>query len=267
MTALLDRLDERYAGWLRRRPELGFLLIAVVFVAAAAVHAARFEPAPQRAEPETTAPVPAAPEDAGADGPDAALVGPDPDDDPEEYVERRFAELSLLAEDHPDVAVPAIASFDAYLTPAQAASLLDGLAVEVYATRYRLRAPDATFAEDTQPLARGQVGVVGDVEAALLPALEREAQEARAHAAELERMAATTDDPEFSDTFRQDREALLAAAAAAGPECRCVYAVLLEGTHLELAELAVRAGVRLVDPAPAGTTPAGVIFLALAPDP
>jgi hypothetical protein len=109
-------------------------------------------------------------------------------------------------------------------------------------------------------------GVDGGLEAALLPALEREAQQARAHAAELEQLADTTDDPEFAETFRADGAKLVAAADAAGPDCACVYAVLLEAAHAELGELAVRAGVRLVDPAPAGSDPATVIFLALPPE-
>jgi hypothetical protein len=115
-------------------------------------------------------------------------------------------------------------------------------------------------------LPRGRVGVDDAVAAALTPALEREAAAAREQAAALASMAETTDDEEFAATFAADSQLLLAAAETAGPDCPCVYAVEVVAVLQDLARLAAQEAVRLVDPAPVGTDPDAVVFLAILPD-
>jgi hypothetical protein len=106
LIAALDRLDARYAAWLPERPELGFLLIGVVFVTATATHAVRYEPAASDEGPEAPVPAEEDPADPGA----AELVGPEPHDDPEAYIAQRFEALSSLAERDPETIAPAIVS-------------------------------------------------------------------------------------------------------------------------------------------------------------
>jgi hypothetical protein len=272
----MTRLDRRLVPGLVRRPEILFLLIGALFLASGAVRnqllTAEREADDRPVEVVTIGPE--APEIGGGElTGDALLVGPGRGVDVARYVADRDRALTSASEAEPRAPTVAIASFDRYLTPAQAQEVIATVPVRAFAARFRLPVDDP-FAEDgVAQLTRGRVAVDGEGTAdggivdVLLLALLAEAEAAEAQADELESLVETADDPEFAEAFRRDRNRLRAAAALVGSEgCACVYAVEVQGALEALAGLAGHADVRLVDIAPPGVGAGAVTFAALLPE-
>jgi hypothetical protein len=263
----LEALDRRFAPRLRRRPEVVVVLIGALFLGSGTARFAMLADDAGDLGRERVTVAPDAPEQRGADraaGPDALVVGPARGEDVERYVRARLDALAEEAAARPRALAVAIVSFDRYLEPLEAESVLGG--ARALAARYRLPVDDPFAEEGVAALTRGRVGTPTGIAMALVPALQEEAVAAREQAGELDSLIDSADDPEFAETFRRDRNRLLAAAALVGERgCACVYAVEVQAAMAELLALAERDEVRLVDPAPAGADGA-IAFTALLPE-
>jgi hypothetical protein len=263
----LDRLDGRYTPRLRRHPEPLLVILAVVFVAAAATHVARFDVGPEPVapggdEPFVTGP---APEDPSVQLPDGALrVGPARGDVLDQYTVVRARQLGELAETDPTVRGTAIISFDRYLTPDGVEEILLDRELELLAVRWQLRA-DGDAPARPSPAPRGRMVVSTGLATALEPVWAAEADGLRREAADLEEMAGTTQDDEFGEVFARDAQELRSAAEVSAGGCACVYAAEVRGALAELAVLLGDDAVRLVDVVPAGRD-GEVVLLALLPE-
>jgi hypothetical protein len=267
MLDALDRLDGRVMPRLRQHPEPLLVILAVVFVAAAATHVARFDAggapvAPGGDEPFVSGP---APEDPAVALPEGALrVGPARGDVLDQYTVLRARQLGELAAADPDGQGTAIISFDSYLPTDAVEEVLARQQVELLAVRWQLRA-DGEVADQPSPAPRGRMVVSAGLAAALDPVWEAEAAELRQEAENLEEMAQSTQDEEFTDLFAHDAAVLRAAADAAATVCACIYAVEVRGPLADLAALLASDEVRLVDVVPAGRT-GEVVLLGLLPE-
>jgi hypothetical protein len=238
-----------------------------VFVAAAATHVARFEVgrepvAPGGDEPFVTGP---APEDPSVPLPDGALrVGPARGDVLDQYTVVRARRLGELAESAPTAQGTAIISFDRYLTPEGVEEILLDRELELLAVRWQLRT-DGEAPALPSPAPRGRMVVSAGLATALEPVWEAEADGLRQEAADLEEMAGTTEDEEFSEVFARDARELRSAAEVPAGGCACVYAAEVRGAVRELAVLLGDDVVRLVDVAPASGD-GEVVLLALLPE-
>jgi hypothetical protein len=264
----LAALDRRVVPGLVRRPGAVVVLIGLLFLGSGAARLSILsEDAGAPPPPEEVTVAPAAPEQRGAAreaGEDALLVGPERGADVQRYVAERRAALTDAAADAPGAPAVAIVSFARYLLPEDAERVMGE--VRILAARYRLPVDDPFAEEGVAALTRGRVGAEGGLAAALVPALQEEAAQAREQAEELESLEVSADDPEFAEAFRRDRNRLLAAAALVGERgCACVYALEVQASLADLAALLDAEEIRVVDIAPVGSGGA-VAFTALLPE-
>ncbi len=188
-----------------------------------------------------------------------STVGPTPGELVSRYLQQAHARLAQLAR-RPGASAAAIVDLSGYRTPAEAVALFAG--VQVSQVSYRVRVPGLTTRPHVAAVSgTGQVPQViarsGQVEASTADSLLRYAQTL----------------PATSTVLRQQRALLLQQAQVARAEsvqltgtCRCVFAVVVQAPATRLQALAGRPGVRVVDPAPAGSQPGDVGFLPLAPE-
>lgn len=265
-----ERLDRRLVPGLLRRPDVALLLVGALFLAAGGTHFWLRAQAAQTVTREVVTVGPGAPE-LGSDEDDedgeGTLVGPVRGADVDTYVATRREYLASIAAAEPASPVVGVASFDRYLRPDELAALLESPELRGLAARYRLPVGDPFEEEGIDRLTRGRVGLTEDPVAALTAVLQAEAEEARRQAEDLDTMMSSADDEEFAQSFRRDRNRLLAAAALVGDAgCACIYAIELQGRAAELQELAQRSDVRLVDIAPPDRARGTVTFSALLPE-
>jgi hypothetical protein len=176
------------------------------------------------------------------------------------YTDRARAELQALVSAG-TTETYALVSLRGYSTPGTVAPLLTG----VETVRAFVRLP--LEGVQTPIVSFGVRRPAVDVPAAMA----RVAAEREATAREDEKTAAglSGDDPKerqlrefYTGNARLDR----AEAQAYRDGCACVYAVVVRATPVRLAELAGRAGVRVVDPAPEVQRLDRTVFLPLLPE-
>ncbi|MHB8452853.1 MAG: hypothetical protein ACYDAQ_20720 [Mycobacteriales bacterium] len=253
----LDRLDDRFAGRgllavLRDVPQVGFIVIAMLLVAGAAGSAidhSQSSAAPGAAVSESCGLAYAV---AGS-----AYVGPPVGTLLASYVAARTALLLRCALAHPDQQVLAVVSLQAPVTPDAAAGIFGPLPL----SRVYLQVPGhpARSYDVTGPAP--QAVTIADTVTATELAADAALQQQQAD-------TVTGTDP----TEVQGKAFLLmiarherAEAAELRAGCACLYGAVLTSSLAELRALAGAGQVRLVDPAPLGTTLSAGTLLPLLP--
>jgi hypothetical protein len=241
----LKDLDARYAGsgplaLLREVPQVGFVLIGLVFLAGTATAVTREASQNRRSAQQTVevAPPSAAslPGEEVDDG--SRTLGPDVGEVVQSYLAN--ASQGLAAAVSSAGTRVALVSLRSYLTPGQLKQLLTGYHVN----RIYLRAPAG--GKDAAQL---PVDVTGDL-ASSLPKAYAQA----AHGRELARTSyqgyvdtltvSTTEDQAFKDLYAAFAHSTAREAQAYKSSCACVYAAVVSATPKLLAELARKQPVR-----------------------
>ncbi|HEY6595770.1 MAG TPA: hypothetical protein VI011_16970 [Asanoa sp.] len=154
------------------------------------------------------------------------------------YVARSRTELDRLAAT--GGSPYALVSLDAYVVPDRLRVVLDGTTVsEVFA---RVNRPELQTPVVRIPVRK----VPADVVAGMLLVAERKDREAR----DAQDRAARTANPSLERALLRAAQTERAEAAAYRDLCSCVYAAVVRAAPNALKRLAVRRGVRAVDPAP-----------------
>jgi hypothetical protein len=150
----------------------------------------------------------------------------------------------------------ALVSLQAYVAPDQLRIVLDGTTVaEVFARVHR--------PELQTPVVRIPVQKVpADVVAGMLLVAERKDGEAR----DAQDRAARTANPSLERALLRAAQTARAEAAAFRELCPCVYAAVVRAAPNDLKRLAVRMGVRAVDPAPEVSRLDRAVFLPPLPE-
>jgi hypothetical protein len=258
----LRALDERYArsgplAVLRELPQLGFVLIGVVFLAGAGLAVSQENARERRADQNAVAPLPS---DATSSTPSSPTLGPVPGDSVEQY--RRQAEASLTAAGQAQEPRVALVSFASYRTPTDAVAMLRGFTVQRVYLRAAKAGPEA---------AQLPVNVETDLPADLGMAYARIAQERLREHKSFKTLAASVTVATKSD--REFKQQYLTFATTTGVEareynnrCACVYAAVVSATPALLRSLRARPQVRAVEVAGAGLRLSRVRVLPLLPD-
>jgi len=258
----LRRLDDRYArsgplALLRDVPQVGFVLIAAVFLAGAGTAVSR-----ENARNRTTqgaGNAAHAPVEVPSGG---NILGPEVGTTTSSYEQLASQGLVEAAAGSPDSKRTALISFRDYRTPAQAKALLEGFAVQRVFLRAKAGGKEAT---------QVPVDVAGDLVVVLR----------RAYAATVrERLAAqksfqgyvdsievtTPEEQAFKDLYVAFAKSTGVEAAEYRRGCACVYAALVRGKAASLAQLQERPGVRVVELAAPGVTLGQLQVLPLLPE-
>ena len=262
----LKALDDRYAArgplaLVREVPQLGFVVIAVVFLVGAGTvitHDASEKRRDQTGQQTVTAPgqdAPALVERTSQLGPSVGAAVP-------AYLAVAAGRLSAAARTSADDDRLALVSFSAYRSPVQVVGALQGVDVR----RVYLRAPAAgSFA------AQVPVEVRNDLAADLAAAYTRTAKERTTAAKEFRGLAdsieVTSDDErKFKAEYQSFATTTGKEAQAYSSGCACVFAAVVEGPVAKLQQLRARPGVRVVEVATGDVRLAEVEVLPLLPE-
>jgi hypothetical protein len=230
----LRRLDDRYASsgplaLVRDVPQLGLLVVALVFVSGAGVALSRSggeqKAASMQQQLEATAP---------------SALGPDIGDSIDAYIAESRKRAVLASQGSPDGVYTAFVSFSKYLTPQQARVTLGELEVRKVVLHAQL--PTA----DVLPVSVDDM--VRDVKKITADVVRRKTQDAQ----EFTKLARSIQPK--SKEEKQFQTFYLAAAKQATLEgmvyrgsCACVIGALVRGPARELAALPAIAGIRAVE--------------------
>ena len=240
---VLRRLDDRYAAsgplkLMRDVPQLGLLLVATIFVVGTGVALALSGPEAvrerQQAEQEASLPL---------------SLGPAVGDDIDAHFAAARDRAVDLSRSDPDARFLALVSLNKGLTPEEAGQLLVESELEV--SRAYLRAPVPGEPEE----------IVFQTPDEIVPALERVFSEIAARKAKEQQEligtartidAQTPEELAFRKLYEADARTAGQEAAAYRTGCACVFALVVEGSAKELAELPALPIVRGVEVAPRG---------------
>ena len=236
----LSELDARFAGsgplaLMREVPQVGFVLIAAVFLAGAGTAVTRQSARDKRAEQNVVQAPPAS----ALDGLDpATALGPDIGQTTTQYFATSLAQLNKAASHQGNRF--ALVSFTDYRTPAQVQSMLAGYPIRRVFLRAKAGGKDAA-----------QLPV--DIKGAFLPALQRAyAQTARdrlvaqkSYLGYVNSLQVTTkEDQAFKDLYASYATSTGREAREYKRGCACVYAALVEAKAAALPALRVRPFIR-----------------------
>jgi hypothetical protein len=158
------------------------------------------------------------------------------------YIERSRTDLGSLAASTPDRVVYALASFDAYLTPDQVATVMAGARDVASLTGYaRVPLPD----RQTERVTLAATHLPADLAAAM----GRVADRKDADAASYLQLAQTEPPGSLHDIYSSNADVARAEAAAYRRACGCVFALVVHGSATALSRLSTLPHVRVVDPA------------------
>jgi hypothetical protein len=242
-TSLRD-LDNRYAtsgplGLLREIPQIGFVLIAAIFLSGAGVAVSRENARNRAAQQQSVQPGPGLTAAPTGDN----LLGPRVGDRVAAYEAKAARGLIEAVTGSPDGTRLALVSFTGYRTPAQTTTLLSGYPVR----RAFLRAKAAG-----KEAAQLPVDIKGD----LLPQLRQaysltarsrlEAQ--KSFQGYVDSIVVTTkEEQDFKNQYAAFAKTTGLEARAYQRGCACVYAALVEATASQLQQLRARPGVRVIE--------------------
>ena len=261
----LRRLDERYTtsgplGLLREIPQLGFILIGLVFLVGTGTAVSR-EAARNRATQEATDPLPEATSELpGQEGEVSTTLGPAVGDEVLAY--QATATRSLAEARRDEGSRLALVSLRSYLTPGQVKELFTGYNVQRVYLRSRSGGKDA---------AQLPVNVTGDLGKALVKAYA-DAAHGRAVAQGSYQgyvntlTVVTKEDQSFKDLYASFAASTGREAHDYRSSCACVYAAVVSATPQRLAELTARASVRAVQVAGKGLALQAIEVLPLLPE-
>lgn len=240
---VLGRLDDRYASsgplkLLRDVPQLGLLLVAAVFLAGAGAALALSGPEQvrerQRAEQEAELPM---------------TLGPGVGDDIDAHFAAARERAVDLSRRDPDENHLALVSLNKGLTPEETGELLQESGLEV--RRAYLRAPVPGEPEEIafqtpSDIVTGLQQIFSEIAARKA----KEQQELLGTARTIE--SGTPEEEAFRRLYEADARTAGQEAAAYRTGCACVFALVVEASAGELAELPALPVVRGVEVAPRG---------------
>lgn len=248
----LRRLDRRFAssgplGLVREVPQVGFLVVAALFVAAALSAASMYTPRTTQRPAAGTGPL---------------VLGTAPGEDVSATLASARARLVATAAAEPAARYFALVSLSDYRPVNDAQVLATGLVLE----RGYLRAPGVDAAQVQEVPVTPQTGPSVLANACAVTAAARTAD-----ATDLRNLAATVDPAipalkQQKDDLVRQAEREEAEAAAYRPPCRTLYALLLEGDAGRLRTLLDAPGVRGVEIARAGARLAQLRVQPVLPD-
>jgi hypothetical protein len=264
----LTRLDDRYAtsgplALLRDLPQVGFVLIGVVFLAGAGLAVSRENARDRRADQNTVGPLtPGATDVPAAAAPSSGRLGPAAGDAVEDYRRKAATALDAAASSSEQAARVALVSFGAYRTPAEVTTMLSGFTVQ----RVYLRA--ARAGEEAAQL---PVSVEADLPADLSKAYARITQERLQEQQNFKSLAAsvtvtTKQDQDYKDQYVAFAKTTGIEASEYKSGCACVYAAVVSATPAELRSLRSRPEVRAVEVAGADAALPELQVLPLLPE-
>lgn len=255
-------LDDRFArsgllGFIAEVPQLAAVLVTLLLAISAFTVAAR--QSDQKPDSGTQGQTPGT--ETGAD-PTLALVGILPGTSVNEYVAQSQRELDKLNEGPPDASILALMTFDHYVTPAEAAKLAAPARPSraYYAPRVKGLPPGETAFASV-------VDIAVDLPAQMFAAAGQLMIRVRQNEAFAKTIPGNTAEERVQKAEQlRDAAAWRKQAKALESKCACVFAVVVRAPARVLVGLAQRAGVRLIDPAPAGAQAALVEFRPLRPE-
>ncbi len=262
-TRSLAQLDARLTrtgplAFVREVPQVGFLVIAAVFLAGAGTavsQEADRNRAAQRASAEQQQVIGGGNETLIA----RAVLGPDVGDQTTAYEAK--AKVSLTGARGNDERI-ALVSLGGYRTPAQLAALLRGTTTE----RVFLRAR-AAGAEAAQLPVDIKGDLLTDLRAAYATAVTGRLAAQKAYQGYVDTLVVTTSDEQnFKDLYVAFAKATGIEAAQYKGGCACVFAAVVRGTPAQLTALTTRSGVRAVEVAGKGQQLADVQVQPLLPE-
>jgi hypothetical protein len=251
-------LDARYAGTgplatVREIPQIGFVLIAAVFMAGTATAVVRHQP-DQAAEQLTESPVVGEPP-----VPASNRLGPDVGQKTDDYEQTSHGDLEKVADKDPDGRRVALVTFSDYRTPAQVEQALADLDVR----RVYLRAKDAGPEAAPVPyeLRPGQ----------LAAGLQKAYNDVALSRLELRRsylayVATTKNDPVYQKDYQRYADSAGREVTAYQHSCACVFSALVEAPAERLLDLWTNPDVRAVQVAGKGVDPVALVVLPLLPE-
>lgn len=256
----LRGLDERHArrgvlGLVAEVPQLGAVVVALLLAVSAFTVAAR-----QSDPGDDTGPGQRSRVEEGMN-PGVALVGIRPGAPVLRYLEDAQERLQELAVT-PDGSLLALISFDQYVTPTEAARLVEGTKPSraFYAAHGKGVTPGTTAYASV-------IDITVDLPAQLRAAATSLLAEAKSHETFAASIVVTNSEQRAQKAEQiKDAKALRAQAAALGPSCSCVFAVLVRAKARDLLALSHRPGIRVVDPAEPGAQTGLLDFFPLRPE-
>lgn len=245
----VKQLDVRYTkagplALMREVPQVGFLFIALVFLAGAGTAVTR-EAAKNRLAQQQSVLVPGpttATQAPSADGGDGTL-GPTVGDTVTAYLAAAAKGLAAAAKSSPDTARVALVSFTAYQTPAQVRTMLSGYQVVRVFLRAKAGGKDA---------AQLPIEIKGDLAGTLRSAYAQAARgrldAQKAYQGYVDTLTVSTkEDQAFKDLYTDFAHSTGIEAQAYLHDCACVYAAVVAASPATLLALRSRAAVRAVE--------------------
>ncbi len=263
----LRQLDERFAGTgplavFRDVPQLGFVVIGLVFLAATGTAVSREAEQNRRAQQQTVVDPGAGtgPVLPGSEGEVSRTLGPAVGDTAPAYV--ALAKQGLAAVQKSKDGRLALVSFRAYLTPAQLTVLFGRSQVVRVYLRSRPGGKDA---------AQLPVDITGDLANTLEKAYAQAAHgrllAQRAYQRYVDTLTvATKEDQAFKDLYAAFASSTGREAKDYEHSCACVYAAVVSAAPVVLSGLAAKAAVRAVQVGPAGVPLTSLEVLPLLPE-
>lgn len=263
----LRRLDLRYArsgplALLRDVPQVGFVVIGLVFLAGTGTAVTR-EAAKNRlvqrqsvAPPGSVVSTPPPTQQLGD------TLGPAEGDTVRAYLKAAAAGLATAAGSAPTTSRVALVSFTAYQTPAQAQALLSGYQV----LRVFLRATSGGKEAAPVPVeVRGDLGK--DLKRAYAQTARARLDAQKAYQGYVDSLTVTTkEDQAFKDLYSAFARSTGVEAREYRNGCACVYAAVVSGAPPALLQLRSRPGVRAIQVAGQGLVLQGIRVLPLPPE-
>lgn len=251
----LRDLDDRFAssgplGLVRDVPQLGLLVVVVVFLSGVLVARSNDEAQSSRLRGDAGAPV---------------MLGPPVGSGIEEYFTAVRERTAAVADSDAKGRFVALVSLSDERTPAQAQQLVvqNDLAVR----RIYLRAPDGGELSEVLPVDTPSEDVVGAARQAYEQTARRKRDEQRELISLAQSIEPTTDEEAgFKTFYEQAARTAEAEAAAYGSGCTCVFALVVQAPAARLAALTTMPGVRGVELAPRGAKLSDLEVLPLPPD-
>lgn len=238
----LRRLDDRFASrgplaLLADVPQLGVLLVALVFLTGAGVALARSGPdsLQQRAEQQQEAALP-------------LTLGPAPGTEVAPFLASARDRVVALSRRDPQARYTALVYLAEPLFPEQAAALLEGSTLG--AQRVYVQAPVQAAAPEILQVELDN-GLVSTLNALFAATAQRKATEQRELLMQAATIPAGTDEAARAQ-FRADARLAGLEAAAYRTPCACVIALVVQGQVDQLAELLALPAVRAVQAGPRG---------------
>lgn len=187
-----------------------------------------------------------------------ASLGPAAGEPVATYAARAAGRLSRLTESAPDAPAYALVDLTGYWTPQQVAGLVGSLTLRlVY-----VHVPVAGLPTEVYPIAVTGPGSLGSG----LTELSRRSRLAATEEMQVLGLPGSKLPAVLVKAIRLRATALAREAVGFGPDCRCVFALVVRGTVRSLARLARRPVARVVDPAPPDVGFAGLAFQWVLPE-